>query len=209
MRQKFVAASNQFVTVSVYFSKLSAGKNGDSHARPCPNQPILPAPGGRNFRPPAAFLETSCEGGDGAGRVHRRSGRVHHFVGIGMDWGTTMTSVSTSRECPAWHAHLTRPVRVRNGPILRTLNDLRAFIRSEPKAVQERKIWQCASELLLAAGERDGDIGAVTEKVELALFLDARLLPVATASLPAPHINAERARRLLAAVSVSRAWSPA
>ena len=57
--------------------------------------------------------------------------------------------------------------------------------------------------LLLAAAERDGDIEAVTEKVELALFLDARLLPVITASLPAPGINAERATKLLAAVSAS------
>jgi hypothetical protein len=87
--------------------------------------------------------------------------------------------------------------------MLRTLNDLRAFILSEPKAVQERKIWQCAYELLLAAAERDGDIEAVTEKVELALFLDARLLPVITASLPAPGINAERATKLLAAVFAS------
>jgi hypothetical protein len=114
-----------------------------------------------------------------------------------------MTSDSTSRERPAWRTNLTRPVRVKNGPMLRTLNDLRAFILSEPKAVQERKIWQCAYELLLAAAERDGDIEAVTEKVELALFLDARLLPVITASLPAPGINAERATKLLAAVSAS------
>ena len=120
-----------------------------------------------------------------------------------------MTSVSTSRECPAWRAHLTRPVRVKNGPTLRTLKDLRAFILSEPKAAQERKIWQCASKLLLAAAERDRDIGAVTEKVELALFLDGKLLPVATASLPVSVINAERARELLAAVSASRAWAAA
>jgi hypothetical protein len=86
--------------------------------------------------------------------------------------------------------------RVKNGPTLRTL---KAFILSEPKAVQERKIWQCASKLLLAAAERDRDIGAVTEKVELALFLDGKLLPVATASLPVSVINAERARKLLAA----------
>ena len=88
-----------------------------------------------------------------------------------------MTSVSASLECPKWPAHLTRPVRVKNGPTLRTLHDLRAFILSEPKAVHGRKVWQCACELLLAAAERHGDIGAATEKVELALFLEARLLP--------------------------------
>jgi hypothetical protein len=88
-----------------------------------------------------------------------------------------MTSVSASRECRGWSAHLTRPVRVKNGPTLRTLDDLRAFILSEPKAVHGRKTWQCAWELLLAAAERDGDIGVVTEKIELALFLESRWLP--------------------------------
>jgi len=61
---------------------------------------------------------------------------------------------------------------------------------------------------LLAAAEHDGDIGAVTEKVELALFLDGRLLPMATA-FPVSGINAERARNLLAAVSASKAWAAA
>jgi hypothetical protein len=84
---------------------------------------------------------------------------------------------TASHECTGWPAHLTRPVRVKNGPTLRTLSDLRAFIISQPKPVHESKVWRCACQLLLAAAERDGDIRAVTEKVELALFLDSRWLP--------------------------------
>ena len=144
MRRKFAAATNQFVTVSACSNKLSAGKIGEGHAGPCPNQPILPAPGGRNFRPSAAFLETRRDGGDGAGRIRRRSGRIHHFVGIGIDLGTTMTSISTSYKRSGWPDHLTRPVQVKNGPTLRALDDLRAYILSGPKAVRERKLWQCA-----------------------------------------------------------------
>jgi hypothetical protein len=91
-------------------------------------------------------------------------------------------------------ALISHAFRLRNGPILRTLIDLRAFILSEPKAVQERNIWQCASELLLTAAKHDGDIGAVTEKVELALFLDERLLPMATA-VPGQPPQTERPER--------------
>jgi hypothetical protein len=79
-----------------------------------------------------------------AGRIHRRSGRIHHFVGIGIDLGTTLTSISTSYKRSGWPAHLTRPVQVKNGPTLRALDDLRAYILSGPKAVRERKLWQCA-----------------------------------------------------------------
>jgi hypothetical protein len=104
-----------------------------------------------------------------------------------------------------WSAHLTRPVRIKNGPTLRTLDDVHAFILSAPKAVHERRIWQYVCELLLAAAERDGDIGAVTEKIELALLLEARLAPMLTSSLPASVISIERARKVLAAVSGSTA----
>jgi hypothetical protein len=110
-----------------------------------------------------------------------------------------------SPECSGWPKHLTRPLRVKNGPTLRTLNDLRAFILSEPKAVHERKLWQCACELLLAAAERDGDVGAVTEKAELALFLEARLLPVRPESALASGISAKNARNVFAGMSQSAA----
>jgi hypothetical protein len=110
-----------------------------------------------------------------------------------------------SRECSGWLTHLTRPLRVKNGPTLRTLTDLRAFILREPEAVHKRKVWQCACELLLAAAERNGDIGAVTEKAELALFLEARLLPVRPESALTFGVTAENAQSVFAAVSQSAA----
>jgi hypothetical protein len=103
-----------------------------------------------------------------------------------------MTSSVFSKRA-GWSAHLTRPVRIKNGPTLRTLDDVRAFILSAPKAVHERRIWH------------DGGIGAVTEKIELALLLEARLAPMLTSSLPASVISIERARKVLAAVSGSTA----
>jgi hypothetical protein len=87
--------------------------------------------------------------------------------------------VTAYQVCPDWSAVLMRPVGVKNGPTLRTLQDLRAFILGEPEAVHQRKVWQCACELLLTAASRSAgaEIRAVTEKVELALLLEARLLP--------------------------------
>lgn len=78
---------------------------------------------------------------------------------------------------PGWFAPLTRPIRVKNGQTLRMLADLRGFILHQPPTVHERKTWQGACELLRAAADGDGDVGAVTEKVELALFLESRWLP--------------------------------
>lgn len=85
-----------------------------------------------------------------------------------------------------WPAPLTRPLRVKNGPTLRTLHDFQVFILSEPKALQGRKIWQCACELLLAAAARECAIGLVTEKAELALFLEGRAACIEGAQ-PARH----------------------
>ncbi len=101
-----------------------------------------------------------------------------------------MTSDSAQYAC--WRAALTRPLRVKNGATLRTLHDLRVFILSDPKAVHGRKIWQCACELLLAAAARECAIGLVTEKAELALFLEGRLLP-ASKGFSQPGISAEAA----------------
>jgi hypothetical protein len=66
------------------------------------------------------------------------------------------------------------------------------FILSEPKSVHARKIWQCACELLLAAAARECAIALVTEKAEVALFLEGRLLPASMgrsqpALAPKPH----------------------
>jgi hypothetical protein len=87
-----------------------------------------------------------------------------------------MTSATASAEGAGWAAPLKRPIRVKNGPTLRTLDDARGFIWSEPGTILRRKIWRCGYALLLFAAKRGGDIGAATEKVELALFLESRLL---------------------------------
>jgi hypothetical protein len=63
-------------------------------------------------------------------------------------------------------------------------------------------------QLLLAATERDGDIGAVTEKIELALFLEGRLGPMPSSRLPGSVISAECVRKVLAAGSLSPGLRP-
>jgi hypothetical protein len=123
---------------------------------------------------PAAFLETSRDGGHSGGRIPRRSGRIHHFVDIGIGVGITMTSGFACRECRGWPAHLTRPALVKNGPTLRTLDGLRAFPQRTESCARAQRM---AMRLRTPIG-RDGDIGAVTEKVELALSLELRWLPM-------------------------------
>jgi hypothetical protein len=75
-----------------------------------------------------------------------------------------------------WSARLARPISVKNGPTLRTPADAREFLLGEPEGIQERQAWQKAAELLLAAAEQGGDVAVATKQVELALFLEARLV---------------------------------
>ena len=75
-----------------------------------------------------------------------------------------------------WSARLTRPISVKDGPVLRTLHDVRVFILDQSEGTQEHQSWQKACELLLAAAEDRGVVEAVTRQVESALFLEARLL---------------------------------
>ena len=73
-----------------------------------------------------------------------------------------------------WSARLTRPISVKDGPVLRTLHDVRVFILDQSEGTQEHQSWQKACELLLAAAEHRGVVEA--GQVESALFLEARLL---------------------------------
>src|SRR6266446_2378597 len=50
-----------------------------------------------------------------------------------------------------WSARLTRPISVKDGPVLRTLHDVRVFILDQSEGTQEHQSWQKACELLLAA----------------------------------------------------------
>ena len=74
-----------------------------------------------------------------------------------------------------WSAPLSRPLVLRDGKRLATLADARDFVLALPPGYQERNAWQRAAALLIEAAEHGGDVGAATEQVVLALFLQARL----------------------------------
>jgi hypothetical protein len=65
---------------------------------------------------------------------------------------------------------------LKDGTALRSLADVRRFILNEPEHVQECRAWQRATEPLLHAADDASQIEAATRQVELALFLEARLL---------------------------------
>jgi hypothetical protein len=52
---------------------------------------------------------------------------------------------------PSWTRKLSRPVKVKHGPVLHTLADARAFMVELPEAIQMRKSWQHAAAQILAA----------------------------------------------------------
>ena len=71
-----------------------------------------------------------------------------------------------------WSYRLSRPITVKDGPTLRTLDDVRIFMLDNlPEDDQARRSWQKACEILLAAADGLADVGAVTRQVELALSL--------------------------------------
>jgi hypothetical protein len=80
-----------------------------------------------------------------------------------------------TRKHPRWSTSLARPIMVKDGPTLRTLHDVRAFMLGLPEGIQLRQSWQKAAELLIAAADGNGDVDATTRQTELALFLEAKL----------------------------------
>jgi hypothetical protein len=71
-----------------------------------------------------------------------------------------------------WSYRLSRPIPVKDGPTLRTFDDVRIFMLDNlPEEDQARRSWQKACEILLAAADGLADVRAVTRQVELALFL--------------------------------------
>jgi hypothetical protein len=76
---------------------------------------------------------------------------------------------------PGWSSKLARPVVIKGGPVLRTLNDARAFIIDHlPADDQDRVSWQRTAELMLAAAEGAAEIEAATQQLERAVFLQAK-----------------------------------
>jgi hypothetical protein len=81
----------------------------------------------------------------------------------------------------AWSVNLTKPLLTRDGLVLRSLDDARSYILALPGGLQHRDHWQNAASLLMDAAGGAGNpdaVQAATKQVELALFLDARLLIV-------------------------------
>ena len=74
-----------------------------------------------------------------------------------------------------WSHRLSRPIPVKDGPTLRTLDDVRMFMLDNlPEEDQARRSWQKACEILLAAADDLADVRAATRQVELALFQQAK-----------------------------------
>jgi hypothetical protein len=76
-----------------------------------------------------------------------------------------------------WQAKLSRPIVMRDGTKLETLAEAGAFILALSEGFKERNSWLKATELLMAAAERKGDIEAATGAVERAGFLQFMWMP--------------------------------
>jgi hypothetical protein len=67
---------------------------------------------------------------------------------------------------------LTRPLVTKDGGTLRTVLDARAYMLALTRDREHHAQWQWAAELLLA----EADIDAFSRAVELALFMEAKLI---------------------------------
>jgi hypothetical protein len=70
-----------------------------------------------------------------------------------------------------WQTKLSRPIVMRDGTRLETLAEAGQFILALPEGDQQRNSWTKATELLMQAAERKGNIEAATEAVERAGFI--------------------------------------
>ena len=77
---------------------------------------------------------------------------------------------------PRWNALLSRPIPVKDGPLLHTLAQA-AKLASTNNPREGLSTWQSAAVKLMKAAETGSadDIHDATETVRLALFLDHRL----------------------------------
>jgi hypothetical protein len=65
------------------------------------------------------------------------------------------------------------PLPTKDGGVLRTVGDARAYILTLPKARKSRAHWKCASLLLL----EEVGAAALTRQVHVALVMDGKLDP--------------------------------
>ena len=73
-----------------------------------------------------------------------------------------------------WSRSLSRPLRIKDGSSLTTLSDVRAFVLELPEAEQRWQSWVAVTGELFKAAD-GGDLAAVTEAVERALYLEGWL----------------------------------
>jgi hypothetical protein len=76
-----------------------------------------------------------------------------------------------------WHSKLSRPIVMRDGTRLETLQDAGQFIIALPEGDQARNAWLKATEMLMLAATKRGSIEAATEAVERAGFLQLIWVP--------------------------------
>lgn len=73
-----------------------------------------------------------------------------------------------------WRRKFPKPVKVRDGPELRTLAEARAFMLGLPESRTWRNEWQWAAARLLDAS-KEGSVDEAREAVRNALFLNMML----------------------------------
>ena len=84
---------------------------------------------------------------------------------------------------PTWSRKLSRPITVKNGPTLDTLQDAADYILNLPEGVSRRESWQYVTKLLMAAANDAQGAPEATAAVEDALFMEAKWMPK---RIPAP-----------------------
>jgi len=80
------------------------------------------------------------------------------------------------RRVRRWSENLTEPIHLKDGGILRTLQDAARFASTD-NPFEQREAWQAAARKLIAAAESGAasDIKAATNQVVHALIDDGRL----------------------------------
>jgi hypothetical protein len=70
------------------------------------------------------------------------------------------------------------PLATKDGGVLHTIADVRAYVLALPKPRKLRPHWQLANRLLV----QEAGAAALTRQVHLALFMDGKLAPQHTSS---------------------------